>query len=250
MKIIDLAIVIPSLNEEYYIGDLLDSIINQTIYPKEIVVVDAESEDKTIMEIKKRQSKLPQLKYFQIPQYSVARQRNFGVKKTKSLNILFLDADVILKEKGDLETYWEQIVEKKPDIAIATNLPDSDSWKDKLIFKTGDLMIKTIKPFTPAASGVNMYVRRSSFISVGGFDEEIKVAEDFNLVQRMVKKGAKFFIFDNPKIYSSVRRWRKHGRIRFISLLWVSLFLILLVGYKRNPVQNFYKFGKHNLPSN
>src|SRR6476659_2031064 len=102
MNYLDLAIVIPTLNEEHYIGILLDSIASQTVLPKEIVVVDAESKDKTIEEIKRRQSPstdaqdikhLPQLKYFQIPKYTISRQRNLGVKKTSSEFILFLDAD-------------------------------------------------------------------------------------------------------------------------------------------------------------
>ncbi len=56
--IIDLAIIIPTLNEEHFIGRLLDSIISQSVMPKELVIVDAYSKDKTIAEIKKRQKKL------------------------------------------------------------------------------------------------------------------------------------------------------------------------------------------------
>ena len=45
---IDLAIIIPTLNEEHFIGYLLDSIIRQNIQPKEIVIVDAYSKDTTL----------------------------------------------------------------------------------------------------------------------------------------------------------------------------------------------------------
>ena len=48
--VVDLAIIIPTLNEEHFIGRLLDSLIKQTVRPKELVVVDAFSKDKTIEE--------------------------------------------------------------------------------------------------------------------------------------------------------------------------------------------------------
>jgi glycosyltransferase involved in cell wall biosynthesis len=246
MQKVDLAIIIPTLNEEHYIGKLLDSIATQTVQPKEIVVVDAESSDKTVAEIKKRQLHFRQLKFYQIPKYTISRQRNYGAAKTKAPHILFLDADVILRDKKALEIYWDQIQEKKPDVAIATNIPDSKDLRDKAVFKAGDLLIKFSRLFWPASVGINMYVKRASFNEINGFDEEIKVAEDFNIVQRMTKSGGKYLVFGKPKIHSSVRRWAKYGRVRTMTLMGTSLFLIWLVGYKKNPVQKVYKFGKHD----
>jgi glycosyltransferase involved in cell wall biosynthesis len=242
----NLAIIIPTLNEEHYIGKLLDSIASQTLLPKEIIVVDAESEDKTIDEIQKRQKSLHQLKYYQIPKYTISRQRNFGVKKTKSEHILFLDADVILRDKRVLEDYMKGVEKERPDVALAQNVPDSKDWRDKGIFKFGYVMMKATRPIWPTSVAINMYVKRKSFEKVGGFNEEIKVAEDFEFVQRMYKNGYKFIIFNKPQVHSSVRRWKKYGRLTTMAVMWTSLFLIFLVGYKKNPVKHVYKFGKHD----
>lgn len=246
MKIIDLAIITPTLNEEHYIGKLLDSISKQTVQPKEIVIVDAFSEDNTIEEIKKRQKALHQLKYYQIQKYTIARQRNLGVKKTKSENILFLDADVLFKKDHILEDYFKNIESNRPDVSIVTNLPDSNHWKDKFLFKSADFMMKLLKPVWVTAVGINLYVSRKFFEKVNGFDEEIKVAEDFELVQRMVKNGAKYIIFSLPEIHSSVRRWRKYGRIRTFIMMIISGALISIVGYRKNPIHKKYHFGKHD----
>ncbi len=58
-------------------GYLLDSIVNQSVQPREIVVVDAYSQDKTIEQARMRQNLLPQLKIFQIPKFTLKSIRSF-----------------------------------------------------------------------------------------------------------------------------------------------------------------------------
>ena len=141
-KVIDLAIVIPTLNEEKYIGSLLDSILSQSVQPAEIAVIDEYSKDKTEGEVKKRKQQLPQLKFYRIAQYSISRQRNFGAKKTISPHILFLDADTVLVDEDTLEKYFEEVTEKKPGLALAQNYPLSKNWKDIVLFQAANLGTK------------------------------------------------------------------------------------------------------------
>lgn len=245
-KTIDLAIIIPTLNEEHYIGKLLDSITKQTIQPKEIIVVDAESPDATIAEIKKRMKDIPQLKYYQIPKDTISKQRNLGINKTKAEHILFLDADMQLLEKDTLDQYFAEIIEKKPDLASALNMPDTHYWKDKLFFRGMDVAFKALKPFWPMAQGMNMYMSRKSFNQFGGFDEGIKIGEDHELVQRVIKRKGKFIYLKKPKLFTSVRRIKKVGMTRFILLMTLSLCLVIFVGYKKNPLSKKYEMGNHD----
>ncbi len=240
-QIIDFAIVIPTLNEEHFVGYLLDSIIQQSVLPKEIVVVDAYSRDKTINEIRKRQKLLPQLKVFRIPRFTIARQRNFGVKQTTASHLLFLDADTELRDKDALITYYKQIIKRRCDLAMATNKPTTDYWKDDMFFRAMDLIFRISKSVWPMATGMNMFVRREVFEMTKGFDESIAVGEDFELVNRIVKSGGKFSIISNPKIYASPRRFAKEGRIRFALKSTRSFFTVVRHGYKSNPMK--YEFG-------
>ncbi len=239
-KTVDLAIVIPTLNEQNYIGKLLDSIAEQTVFPKEIVVVDAKSQDKTISEIKKRQKKLP-LKYFQIPKYTISRQRNYGAERTSAQNILFLDADVCLKKKDTLEKYMAEVLERKPDIATATILPLSNHWKNKVLFWGTDVVFRASKPIWPMVLAINIYVKREVLKKSGGFDEEIAFAEDHEFLQRVIKDGAKFMFLNKPKIYTSTRRMEYEGRIRYVLKMARSLYYNLFYGYHRNPTK--YEYG-------
>lgn len=240
-KIVDLVIVIPTLNEEHFIGYLLDSIVHQSIQPKEIVVVDAYSRDKTIGQVRIRQKILPQLKVFRIPKYTIARQRNFGVRQTTAKHLLFLDADTELRGKDILKRYLEQIRRKRCDLAIATNISTTDYWKDRVFFTAMDLTFKISKPIWPMATCMNMYVKREVFEKIGGFDESIAVGEDLEMVYRIVKNGGKFLIISDPKIHTSPRRIEKEGRIRFVLKATRSFIRIVRHGYKNLPIE--YEFG-------
>lgn len=239
--IINLAIIIPTLNEEYLIGRLLDSIIRQTVLPCEIVVVDAYSEDKTITEIKKRQKQLPNLSYFKIPKYTISRQRNFGAHHTKSPYLLFLDADMELKEENALEKYFNEALKRKSDIAAAENLPDCQYWKNLIYFKAENLMIKSIKHFWPFATARNLYVRREVFNQVKGFDESIAVGEDHELVQRIVRFGGKLIFLKTVKLHTSVRRIEREGRRKYALRMILFGLNIMLRGHKKSKVE--YEFG-------
>lgn len=89
---------------------LLDSVKKQTLYPNEILVIDA-SEDDEIKHIH-LESEYECLKYFKVGNAvrGLTKQRNFGIeKKSKTSKIIcFLDDDVILEPdyfKYLIETY-------------------------------------------------------------------------------------------------------------------------------------------------
>lgn len=246
-KIIDLAVVIPTLNEEKYIGSLLDSISSQTFLPKEIVIVDAYSKDATEEEVKKRQKKLPQLKFHQITKDTISRQRNFGAKKTTASHILFLDADTVLVDTKTLEKYFKEVEKKDPGLALAPNFPLSDHWKDKVMFQIANIGTKAVKDIYPMAMAINLYIKREIFETLGGFDEKVKLGEDCELVQRYAKSGLKYTILKNPRIFTSVRRFRKEGRIGYLLKTINSIIGSELYGYRKNPAAKKYEFGKHPL---
>lgn len=240
-KTIDLAVVIPTLNEECFIGRLLDSIAKQTVIPKEIVVVDACSEDKTIAEIKKKQRKLNNLKYFQIPKSTISCQRNLGVQKTHAPHILFLDADMELRDPDVLEKYYKEVSDRQPDIAVAKTPPDSNYWKDKVYFQAENILIKTLRYFWPVITARNLYIRRDVFEKAGGFDESVAVGEDQELAHRVIKNDGKLIFLKSVKLHTSVRRVAVEGRTKYSVRMVLFGLSILLFGRKRSKVR--YEFG-------
>lgn len=242
MRKINLSIVIPTLNEELFIGTLLDSIIKQTVQPKEIIVVDAKSKDRTAAEVLKRKKKLPMLQVIKTDQYTVARQRNIGAVKATHPHLLFLDADMFLKDKHTLENYFEKVREKNPILATCYVMPISPHKKDKLFYLLADILTTLVSHIVPASTTMNLYARRDIFIKSGGFNERIHVAEDFEFVKRVGKKYGKFMVFRSPRMYTSIRRPESEGRIRY-GIKLIRIFVqILRYGYEDNPIE--YEFGK------
>ncbi|MBI2019455.1 glycosyltransferase [Candidatus Daviesbacteria bacterium] len=240
-KMIDLAVVIPTLNEEHFIGRLLDSITRQTVAPKEIVVVDAQSQDKTIEEIKKRQLVLKSLKFFQIPRKTISVQRNLGAGKTSASHMLFLDADMELRGADVLEKYFNEVLIRKPDIAVAKTPPDSNFWKDKIYFMVEDLLIRLLRHIWPVITARNLYIRRDVFEKVGGFDETVAVGEDQELAHRVIKRGGRLMFLKSVQLHTSVRRVAQEGRTKYSARMVLFGLSILLLGRKRSKVR--YEFG-------
>jgi len=244
MKTVDLAIVVPTLNEEKYLPKLLSSIAAQSVQPKEIIIVDAYSADKTVQVVKSYQKLLPQLKVYQIKKYTISRQRNFGVKKTRAKNLLFLDADIEFRDAKALEKYLKKVRKNGSDLAAAVNLPNSKNWKDWSYFLIENSILYLRKSiFWPASTGRNLFFKRTVFTKIGGFDEQIAVCEDVEIVQRAFKAGARFDLLSQPRVYTSTRRLQKEGHIRHLAKMTRYFMLVKSLGYRNNPIEQNYEFG-------
>jgi glycosyltransferase involved in cell wall biosynthesis len=88
-KTANISVILPIYNGEKYLKDCIESIINQSILPKEILIIDDGSTDNssTICQ------KYPQLKYLKITNKGVANARNKGLEITKYDLIAFIDQD-------------------------------------------------------------------------------------------------------------------------------------------------------------
>lgn len=247
MKIIDLAVVIPTLNEELFIGGLLDSLALQSIQPREIVIVDATSKDTTKAQVLARKKLFSSLSFYSIPKKTISQQRNVGVTKTTAKHLLFLDADMILPKKDSLAKVWSHIQKKRPDVATCYVMPLSDEKTDKFLYGTGNIISTVMKPIKSLGTTMNLYVKRSVFLSLGGFDEHVRVGEDFEFLSRAAKADFSFHVFMRPILYTSVRRLEYEGRIKFILKLARSIFYVKRYGHAKNPIP--YTFGHFSKPT-
>ena len=87
------SVIVTTKNEERHIGACLGSVVQQSIPPLEIILVDNFSKDKTTEIAKQYGTKIFQ----QGPERSA--QRNYGVEKAQGKYILYLDADMRLTSK-------------------------------------------------------------------------------------------------------------------------------------------------------
>lgn len=210
-----LSIIIPTRNEEHYLPTLLTSIHKQSYTEYEILVVDAKSTDKTAKEAKKLGTQvIPSLKQ------NVSYQRNLGAKHAKGDILLFIDADMELGSPN----LFKKIVTTMTDKQIMCCLVPITIKKPTLL----DTVMSTVFNATARlgnALGIGggrggfLAIRKNIFTQVNGFKETQTIAEDVQLIQKMIRKGKIAYLRHYP-VYESPRRYRQEGYLRVI-FIWI-----------------------------
>lgn len=212
------SIVIPCKNEEKSIGVLLDTISHQTLLPKKIVVADADSTDNTIQIV----GGYTNLNIKVIKGGPVGYGRNRGAKFCGTKYLIFIDADMDLKEKDLFEKTIKLMEEKGYEMCTTNIRCNSESRISDFVYIMNNFGQKISKIInSPFSTGAFMCVNKQKFDQLGGFDEEVTFSEDYCLSKQIHKN--KFGIV-NSAIYTSDRRFQKMGYVWMIKNFIKSYF--------------------------
>jgi glycosyltransferase involved in cell wall biosynthesis len=229
-----LSIVIPTKNEQVYLPRLLESIKRQTLQPSEVIVADAQSTDRT------REIALD-FGACVIEGGLISFARNAGAQIAKTDFILFLDADVELRDPEFLEKAVGELLERKLDLATCDVFPLSDQHIDHFLHKAYNTYARAWGSVYPHAPGFCMFARRDLHERIGGFDEEVRFCEDHDYARRAKEVGS-FGFLTSTKIPVSIRRLDRDGRMNIaIKYLLAELHTALLGPIKHNKFR--YTFG-------
>lgn len=205
-----LSIVIPCLNEEKFLPQLLQSIKDSDFKDYEIIVSDANSSDRTIEEAKKFTNKIVKDK-----KGSPARQRNLGANLAKGSVILFLDADTSLA-KGFLEKIYQEFLKRNLGVAGFYLKFKSNKFFHKIIEVILNKVFFLGQFTVPATVGSGIIIKRDIHKKIQGFDESVFIGEDHDYIKR-AKKYGKYRVIKSRRLLYSVRRLEKEGGLR---VLW------------------------------
>lgn len=209
-------IVIPTLNEEANILNLLNDLTKQTNKDFCVVVVDGESKDKTQHLVKSFTKIGKRVKLKISDKKNVSYQRNIGAQESKSEWIIFMDAD------NRIPNYYIQGLRfnaemYNPDILSTWMSPDTNTAQDRatamVLNNFIELSKNTINPYILESM---ILVKKKSFDTLGGFDTEIGWHEGGDLLRRAKKKKMQFEFVKSPKYTYSFRRLRKSGAYKML----------------------------------
>jgi glycosyltransferase involved in cell wall biosynthesis len=202
-----LSIIIPTYNEERCLSVLLKSIKSRDYNDYEIIVADANSTDKTKAIAKEYGCKV-------VKGGLPARGRNAGAKHAKGEILLFVDADVVMPQ-GFLRDNLADF--KSRDLVCAGVWAKANSKRpdDKFIYFLGSILQYWVRNIKPIGIGWCIFITKKVFDKIGGFDEKLLVGEDIDLTTRS-KACGRFDILKKKKIYVSVRRLEKEGRLNYL----------------------------------
>ena len=190
------SVVVTTRNTEFYIQDLLDSLISQIVKPHEVIVVDAESTDRTQQYVKAYTKEYPWIKLF-VKKGTRAQGRNHGAKQATGDIVAFIDADAIAN------AFWIQELEKsleKADVVAGKEIRFGMSGLSNL--PRVEIIHKGVDVTYPS---VNLAYKKSVFDAIDGFDPWFKEAEELDLNYRAVDKGYTLVYNENAIVYHRAR---------------------------------------------
>lgn len=234
------SIVIPTLNEEKFLPNLLEDIKNQSFKDYEVIVVDGGSKDKT--EEKVRNINNLSINFYKVKKQSASFQRNYGTRKAKGEYVFFVDADIRI-EKNFLKTAFDLIEKHEYLIYIPYILPDIKYQHYLAITKLSNYAVE-ISQLTskPLSNSGTMIVHRFLWKHLKGFNENMKLNEDHDFVERARSIGVQSYFARDLKIIFSLRRYEKEGLTKITAKYAVAIFNNL-VGNKNESKMFSYEMG-------
>lgn len=214
-------IVIPCKNEKGIIKKTLDLLNHQLdILGVKVIVCDSSNDKVTNHNLTKRlEYKLDLFDLYVTNGGLPAIARNNGFKLVTTPYVLFMDADVFLLDPKVLKRSIVRI--HRYHLDLVTTKFRSDNGKFNYVYRAFDIIQALSKWSTPFCLGGYMLVRSETFKLIGGFDEEIKVAEDYMFSKQI--KPKKFGRINNI-VFTPPRRFENKGVIYMLRLMMSSFF--------------------------
>ena len=180
--LLDICVVVPVQNNEKYLLEVFHGVDNQSLPPREIVIVDSSSNNKISNLINEWNGKIP-VKYIKIDSAYPGDARNIGVEIAKSEWIAFLDSTTV-PEHDWLERCVEMAIEKKVDFVGGLALFEADTYFKKLLRAT-------TYGCSPCGTLPGSIMKKEVFEKSGGFIPSIRSSEDIEWIERIKTLGVK-----------------------------------------------------------
>lgn len=209
-----ISIVIPAHNEEEFLPGTLDALRKQTYRDFETIVVTNGCTDRTAAVVRGKCTQLHELE-----ERGLGPARNLGAAKARGSLLMFLDADTIL-EPTALHTISRKF-KRHHSAGTLRGMPDSAKSSYKLIYLMKNFVHKTHAHH--GSSGV-ILCWKDHFDAVGGFDNELYLRENSDLMKKLRQFGSYRYISDTPAI-TSMRRYEKTGTSEMV-LLWLKVWVL------------------------
>ena len=195
----EISVIIPTYNRCDLLKRAINSVIKQTITPKEIIIVDNGSTDQTYQMVS---SLFPEINYFIEKKRGVSAARNKGILESKSKWIAFLDSDDAWKPTK-LEKQMEYSVFNQDKYRI---IHTDETWYRNKKFlnqlkkhkKSGGNIFKNSLQLC-CISPSSVVLKKQIFEEYGLFDENLEVCEDYDMWIRITSKEEVGFL-DSPLV--------------------------------------------------
>jgi len=182
VDLLDISVVIPVQNNEEYLSAIFHGVDNQSLPPREIVIVDSSLNNKISNLINEWNGAIP-IKYIKIDTAYPGGARNVGVEIAEGEWIAFLDSTTV-PEHDWLERCVETAIGKKADFVRGLALFEADTYFKKLLRAA-------TYGCSPCATLPGSIVKKEVLEKSGGFIPSVRSSEDVEWVERIKTLGVK-----------------------------------------------------------
>lgn len=206
-KKVFISIIIPAHNEEEFLPATLKALNTQTYPWFETILVANGCSDHSAEVVADLCDQC-----YELRERGLGPARNLGAQKARGQLLLFLDADTLLQPDA-LEIIARRFT---PCRAMGTlkGVPDSRRFSHKLIYLLKNFVHAA--HFHHGSSGV-ILCWRDQFEAVGGFNNELYLRENSDLMKKLRPFGTYLYIGETAAI-TSMRRYQQAGTG---AMLWV-----------------------------
>lgn len=204
-----IAVIIPTYNSMKYLRETLESVLNQTLRPNEVLVNDDDSKDGTA---DLAESFGPPVRVFRRANQRQAASRNYAASQTDCEWLAFLDHDD-LWEPNKLERQMEEL-SRNPgaDLCYSGRLTfeeENGKVRRGAVYQvpTPDHIKEALFKNTTFLPG-SVVIRRSTYLAAGGFNPAYKFVEDWELWLRLLHANVQFAACNHPLLLT---RYHAHN---------------------------------------
>ncbi len=211
------SVIVPTFNYAQYVGDCIRSVMQQTFTDVEIIVVDDGSTDDTEAVIAALNA--PRLRYVRHEKNrGQAAARNTGMEIARGEYVSFLDADDSMRR--DNLSKKVEILERYPNVALVHSAVESvDEHGNPVLRRTstrknGDVRVERLFPNILYGNSIvhsSVLARRKAIDEVGGWDPELRYADDWDLWLRLSRRYEFAYIGEQlvrKRVHQGSIEWR------------------------------------------
>lgn len=184
-------VIIPVFNCEKYIGEAIDSILNQTWKDLSIIVVDDGSTDNTASVVEKITESGKRIVLISPGKVGLSNALNIGIDSSKAPYIAFLDADDVWKPEK-LEKQMNYLFNHNNIQMCFTMIQEFESFDDDGItqnFHARDEIMKGVVRGT-------FLGKKELFDKYGKFKPSINMGEFIDWMSPVINEGVKYIVLD------------------------------------------------------
>ena len=210
------SVVVPTYNQEAYISQAIDSVLNQTYQDFEIVVVNDASGDRTVEKIQEKND--PRIRLFSFEQNrGESAATNYGIQQARGELIAILHSDdlfvrnklekqvAFLDENSQYHAVlsYPRLIDSRGEI-----LPPSNTFLDQVFLQPNRTRFQWLNTFfwkDNCLCQTSSLIRKNCYQQIGFYDPRLRQIPDFDFWVRFCLKY-ELYILPEPLVQYRVHR--------------------------------------------